>query len=72
MAQRVHRERSIDGSVNARIFLLILQLVARHEEIVIKYYFCFQNLKYNSHHIQNDVIDIHVGSVRQSILDEVR
>ena len=36
VAQRSHREASIDGNANTGNFLQILQLVARHDEIVMK------------------------------------
>jgi len=50
VAQRGHREASIDGSANTGNFLQILQLVARHDEIVMKKIASGpKNAKYTSH-----------------------
>ena len=73
VAYRGHREASIDGNANTGNFLQILQLVARHDDIVVKKIASApKNAKYTGHQIQNDVIDVLGGLVRQSILDEVR
>jgi len=73
VAYRGHREASIDGNANTGNFLQILQLVARHDDIVVKKITSApKNAKYTGHQIQNDVIDVLGGLVRQSILDEVR
>ena len=54
VAQRGHREASIDGNANTGNFLQILQLVARHDEIVMKKIASApKNAKYTSHQIQD-------------------
>ena len=71
IAQRGHRESS--DSENRGNFLEILELVSKHDQSVrTRLEDQAKNAKYTSSHIQNEMISILAGMVRDEIIKEVK